>query len=293
MIVSAKKPERNSVSTFPTSNEELYRRLTDSVHVMGIVNVTPDSFSDGGQFDTLDRALGHARQLIDDGADLLDIGGESTRPGSDPVPADEELRRVIPVIEGIRSFSSVPLSIDTTKSEVARAALRSGANVINDISGTTFDPKMTDAVAEHGAILVIMHMLGTPKTMQQDPHYDDVVREVRQWLDERAATLRSRGIQRLVVDPGFGFGKRLADNFQLLARLDSLRTLGYPLLVGTSRKSFLGALFNAPPEDRLEGTLISNILAVMKGATILRVHDVRQVRRALSFLQAVEHHASD
>lgn len=281
------------MSTFPTSNNALYAALAGSVHIMGIVNVTPDSFSDGGQFDTPVKALDHARRLIDDGADILDVGGESTRPGSDPVPVDEELRRVIPVIEGIRSFSSVPLSVDTTKSEVARDALSAGANMINDISGATFDPGIADVVVRYDAILVIMHMQGTPKTMQQNPRYENVVNEVLQWLAERTESLRSRGLRQMVVDPGFGFGKRLEDNFRLLAGLESFRALGYPLLVGTSRKGFLGALFDAPPNDRLEGTLVSNILAVMKGATILRVHDVRQVRRAVTLLQAFDRHAAD
>jgi len=252
------------------------------VLIMGILNVTPDSFSDGGRFLSPDAAVKRALIMEKEGADIIDVGGESSRPGAEPVPVEEELRRVIPVLERLRGKLRIPISIDTTKAEVAEAALRAGASIVNDISALRFDPAMASVVAEFGAGLVLMHMLGTPKTMQQDPHYEDVVREVREFLAERALYAQSQGIPReaIAVDPGIGFGKTVEHNLELLRRLPELVELGFPVLVGPSRKSFIGAILGLGVEERLEGTLAACAVAVVRGADILRVHDVREVRRA-------------
>ncbi len=252
------------------------------VLIMGILNVTPDSFSDGGRFLSPDAAVKRALIMEKEGADIIDVGGESSRPGAEPVPVEEELRRVIPVLERLRGKLRIPISIDTTKAEVAEAALRAGASIVNDISALRFDPAMASVVAEFGAGLVLMHMLGTPKTMQQAPHYEDVVREVREFLAERALYAQSQGIPReaIAVDPGIGFGKTVEHNLELLRRLPELVELGFPVLVGPSRKSFIGAILGLGVEERLEGTLAACAVAVVRGADILRVHDVREVRRA-------------
>lgn len=252
------------------------------VLIMGILNVTPDSFSDGGRFLSPDAAVERALVMEGEGADIIDIGGESSRPGAEPVSVEEELGRVLPVLERLRGRLRIPISIDTTKAEVAEAALRAGARIVNDISALRFDPAMAPLVAESGAGLVLMHMLGTPKTMQQSPHYDDVVREVRGFLAERAQYAQSQGIPReaIAVDPGIGFGKTVEHNLELLRRLPELVELGFPVLVGPSRKSFIGAVLGLPVGERLEGTLAACAVAVVRGADILRVHDVRQVRRA-------------
>jgi len=252
------------------------------VLIMGILNVTPDSFSNGGRFLSPDAAVKRALIMEKEGADIIDVGGESSRPGAEPVPVEEELRRVIPVLERLRGKLRIPISIDTTKAEVAEAALRAGASIVNDISALRFDPAMASVVAEFGAGLVLMHMLGTPKTMQQDPHYEDVVREVREFLAERALYAQSQGIPReaIAVDPGIGFGKTVEHNLELLRRLPELVELGFPVLVGPSRKSFIGAILGLGVEERLEGTLVACAVAVVRGADILRVHDVREVRRA-------------
>ncbi len=263
-------------------NTTWYDDLTSRPRIMGIINVTPDSFSDGGRFLSPDAAYDHAMRLIDEGADLLDVGGESTRPGAEPVATDEELRRTIPVLERIRRRTAIPLSIDTYKAVVAQAALESGASLVNDVSGTTFDPDMAEMVARYDAGLVVMHIQGTPRTMQTEPRYDDVVVEVRDWLARMAARSAAAGVTKIIVDPGLGFGKTPEHNFKLLKHVDTLAALGYPVMIGSSRKSFLGRPFEAPPDDRLEGTLVSNILAVQKGAAILRVHDVKAMRRAMA-----------
>jgi dihydropteroate synthase len=208
---------------------------------MGIVNVTPDSFSDGGRFFDPERALAHAWELIGEGADMLDIGGESSRPGSDPVSIEEELRRVVPVVQALAGVCGVPLSIDTTKPEVAEECLRIGARIVNDIAGLS-DPGMLRVTARHGAAAVIMHMRGTPKTMQSEPVYEDVIGEVNQFLAERVSAARAAGVRDISVDPGIGFGKTAAHNFEILRRLDEFQSLGCPVLVGPSRKSFLGSL---------------------------------------------------
>jgi dihydropteroate synthase len=262
---------------------------------MGVVNVTPDSFSDGGLFLDAGAAVAHGRELVAQGADILDIGGESTRPGAEPVGESEELRRVLPVIEGLAEVRGMPphpqISIDTSKASVARAALAAGASIVNDVSALRADAEMAAVVAESGAQCCLMHMLGEPRTMQSDPRYEDVVDDVKAFLEERLALAVREGVleQRILLDPGIGFGKTLAHNLALLARLQELTTLGRPLVVGTSRKSFLGRLLadaqgSEEPvgvAQRLPGTLASSVMAYERGASVLRVHDVAQVRAAL------------
>lgn len=263
---------------------------------MGIVNVTPDSFSDGGCFFEFEKALEQARQLAREGADILDIGGESTRPGAEPVPLEEELRRVIPVIRVIRQECSVPISIDTYKSKVAEAALAAGANIVNDISALRFDGKMADLVAEARVPVVLMHMLGEPKTMQTNPVYRDVVFEIKEFLRARMEFAQSRGVDRekIIIDPGIGFGKRVEHNLEILRRLSQFQELGCPILIGTSRKSFLGWLGGSgaeplPVNERFEGTIASNVIAVLNGAQIVRVHEVAPIKKALVIADAVRY----
>lgn len=258
--------------------------------IVGILNVTPDSFSDGGMYTAMDVAVEQAAWMVVNGADVIDIGGESTRPGALEVPLEEELRRTIPVIEALVQRCDVPISIDTRKAEVARQACRAGAVMVNDVSAMTHDPDMADVVAEFGATVCLMHMRGTPQTMQQDPRYDDVVREVRDYLAARAEYAMSRGIprERIIVDPGFGFGKTLAHNLELLRHLRQIAELGFPVLAGTSRKSMLGVLLNgAPPNERLEGTAATVALAIANGASLVRVHDVREMARVARVADAV------
>jgi dihydropteroate synthase len=252
--------------------------------LMGIVNVTPDSFSDGGLFLDADAAVEHGRRLAAEGAEILDIGGESTRPGADPVSESEELRRVVPVVERLAADGAARISIDTTKAAVARAALDAGATIVNDVSAFRFDPEMAGLVAERGVDCCLMHMLGEPRTMQDDPRYEDVVAEVRSHLEERLAFAVSQGVpeRHVWLDPGIGFGKTTEHNLELLRRLDELVAIGRPVVVGTSRKSFLGKL--APRgvrSDRLPGTIATNVLALERGATVFRVHDVAQNAAAL------------
>ena len=250
--------------------------------IMGVVNVTPDSFSDGGLFLDPDAAVAHGRRLVEEGADILDLGGESTRPGAAAVPEDEELRRVIPVLERL---AGVParLSIDTTKLGVARAGLAAGATFVNDVSAFRFEPELAGLVAGSGADCVLMHMLGEPRTMQDDPSYDDVVSGVKSFLEERLRFAVAEGVpeERVWLDPGIGFGKTTEHNLELLRRLDELVAIGCPLVVGTSRKGFLGRLTGRPESERLPGTIATNVLALERGAAVFRVHDVAQVRDAL------------
>jgi dihydropteroate synthase len=252
--------------------------------IMGVVNVTPDSFSDGGEFLDADAAIAQGERLAEEGADILDIGGESTRPGSEGVGQDEELRRVIPVIEGL-SGAEVELSIDTTKAEVARRALDAGASIVNDVSAFRFDPDLAGLVADADVDCCLMHMLGEPRTMQNDPRYDDVVDDVKAFLEERLAYAVGEGIkeERVWLDPGIGFGKTVEHNLELLRRLDEIVAIGRPVVVGTSRKSFLGKLTGGKPEkERLPGTIATNLLALERGAQIFRVHDVAPVADALT-----------
>jgi dihydropteroate synthase len=249
--------------------------------VMGIVNVTPDSFSDGGRFLDPEAAIDHGRQLVREGADILDIGGESTRPGSDPVSEEEELARVVPVIEGLAGEAAI--SIDTTKADVALAAIAAGATMVNDVTALRGDPGMAGVCAEGGVEVVLMHMLGTPKTMQDDPRYGDVVSEVLDFLLERVAVAVDAGIERsrVWVDPGIGFGKTAAHNFGLLAATDRFAAAGQPVLVGPSRKRFIGSLDGSDESGRLGGTIAACLAAREGGAAMVRVHDVGPVVQAL------------
>ena len=254
---------------------------------MGVVNVTPDSFSDGARYLRTEDAVRHGLRLAEQGADILDVGGESTRPGSDPVSEQEELARVVPVVDALAKSTSVRISIDTYKPRVAEACLARGATLVNDVTGLS-DPEVVRVAHAAGAGVVIMHMRGRPKTMQHDIAYDDVVTEVRDFLAVRASRARAAGIHEVVVDPGIGFGKTAAHNFELLRRLSELTTLGCPVLVGPSRKSFLGSLESKlPPEERLEGTLAAVAIAVANGAAIVRVHDVREAKRVVEVVDAV------
>ena len=257
--------------------------------IMGIINVTPDSFSDGGRYFDTERAIARGLELAADGADILDVGGESTRPGSLPVPEAEELRRVVPVIGALRKRTTCLLSVDTTKAAVARAALDSGADIVNDTSAFRFDPAMPGEVARSGAGVILMHMQGTPLTMQRSPRYGDLLDEISAFLGERIRVAEAAGIPResIVVDPGIGFGKTFEDNLVLLRRQEVFHELGRPLLLGFSRKAFLGQLLGLPPEERLEGTIAAAVLSVERGAHILRVHDVGPVARAVRAAEAI------
>ncbi len=259
------------------------KQKTDRVLVMGVLNVTPDSFSDGGAFFEHEAAVARGLEMVGEGADILDIGGESTRPGAEPVGADEELGRVLPVIERLSAQVDVPISIDTNKAEVARAALRAGATIVNDVTAFRGDPRMADLVAREGAGLVIMHMKGTPADMQRDPSYEDVVGEIRHFLAERVALALEAGIPRshIMVDPGLGFGKTVEHNLEILRRLEAFRDLGVRLLVGPSRKSFIGRLAGLEVDRRVEATLAVCAVAVARGADAVRVHDVAPARRAV------------
>lgn len=254
--------------------------------VMGVLNVTHDSFSDGGLFLDAGRAIEHAHQLVAEGADVLDIGGESTRPGAEPVPAGEELRRVLPVVEAVVSQLDVPISIDTMKPEVADACLSAGAVMLNDVRGLR-DPVMIETAARHGAGVVIMHMKGTPRTMNEEAVYDDVVAEVRAFLAEQAARARSAGIATVVIDPGLGFAKSTGHSLSLLRHLGVLTSLGYPVLVGASRKRFIGELTGRPAGDRVAGTVAATTAAVLGGAAIVRVHDVAEATQAVRVAEAI------
>lgn len=257
-------------------------------HVMGIVNVTPDSFSDGGKYSSTASAVEHGLQLIAEGADILDIGGESTRPGAQPVSLDDELQRVIPVIEALSAVTSVPLSIDTYKPEVMRAAILAGADIVNDISALREDGAL-EIVANSSAGVCLMHMQGVPQTMQINPTYGDVVAEVKQFLSDRVDTCLVHGIvkERILLDPGFCFGKTTAHNVALIQHLDSLAELGFPLLVGLSRKSVLGKIAGGDELQRLHAGLAASVVSAMKGAKIVRVHDVKATVDALKVVTAV------
>jgi len=257
--------------------------LSSGPLIMGILNITPDSFYDGGRYFNKDEAIRRGIQLVEDGADIIDIGGESTRPGSEPVEETEELKRVIPVIEGLARHIDVPISIDTYKSRVARKAAEAGAEIINDISGMTFDPDMAKVVRESGLPVVIMHIKGTPKDMQKNPYYDDVLQELMNYFDERINYALNNGIDgnKIIIDPGIGFGKRFEDNIQLIRNINSFKVFGKPILVGLSRKSFIGKILDLPPEERLEGSITASLYAIFKGANIVRTHDVKEMKRCI------------
>lgn len=264
---------------------DLYTRS----YLMGVLNVTPDSFSDGGRFFKLEEAVKQGLKLAEEGADIIDIGGESTRPGSEPVPIDEELRRVIPVIEELYKEIQVPISIDTYKSRVAKEALDSGALMVNDISGLRFDPEMKKVVAEYDVPVILMHIQGTPRNMQENPKYDNLIGNLKSYLKDSISIAEEAGISedKIIVDPGIGFGKTLDDNLRILKNLSEFRSLGKPVMIGVSRKSFIGKILDLPTDKRLEGSLAALAVAIMNGANILRVHDVKESKRVAKLVDAI------
>jgi dihydropteroate synthase len=255
--------------------------------IMGVVNVTPDSFSDGGRYLDPQAAIEQGHRLVREGARMLDVGGESTRPGADAVPADEELRRVLPVVEGLAEAGAT-VSIDTSKAAIAAAALDAGAGYVNDVTAFRGDPALAGLVADRDVDCCLMHMLGTPRTMQDDPRYDDVVSEVKAFLEERLAFAVAEGVaeERVMVDPGIGFGKTVAHNLELIRRLDEIVAIGRPVVFGVSRKSFLGRITGREPDDRGVATAAANVLALERGATVFRVHDVPETLDALTLAAA-------
>jgi dihydropteroate synthase len=264
--------------------------LGSRTHIMGILNVTPDSFSDGGRYIDAEKALAHAQEMAASGADIIDIGGESTRPGAEPLSEEEELARIIPLIERLSSELSVPLSVDTYKSTVAQKALEAGASIVNDISGLRFSPDMAKIVADYGAAVIIMHIKGTPRDMQQNPVYKDVVEEVLSYLGEGIELAGKAGVDRekILIDPGIGFGKTLEHNLTLLNRLDEFRGLGRPIVLGTSRKKFIGAVLDIPvPEQRVDGTAATVAIGIERGAGVVRVHDVARMTHVARMTDAI------
>ncbi len=265
--------------------------LSSKTHIMGILNVTPDSFSDGGLFYEPERAVEHGLRMIEDGADIIDIGGESTRPGSEPVSEDEEIKRVIPVIRKLSVQCKVPISIDTYKSKVARAAIDAGASIVNDISGLRFDPEMKKIVAKNRLPVVIMHIKGTPKTMQLNPVYEALIPEIMDYLREGIMIAREAGVPEdlIIIDPGIGFGKTFDHNLEIIKNLREFTYLEKPVLIGPSRKAFIGKILgDVPPGMRLEGTLAAVAIAAYNGANIVRVHDVREAVKVLKVVDAIK-----
>lgn len=258
-------------------------------YVMGIINITPDSFYDGGRFLSPQRAIDHGLKMVDEGADIIDIGAESTRPGSRPVKEEEQLERLLPVLKGLVKRVRVPISVDTTNARVAEIALNEGADIVNDISGFGFDPQMAKVCARADAKVIVMHIKGRPKTMQKNPVYKDLLQEIVSKLALAIAKGIKAGIKKehIFVDPGIGFGKRLEHNLEILRRLGELRTFGQPIVVGPSRKSFIGMILNLPPEERLEGTIAAAVVAAKNGANIIRVHDVQKLKRALTLFDTL------
>ncbi len=281
---------RNRTNKIELANGRLLK--LDRPLVMGILNVTPDSFSDGGKYAGIKEALSFAQQMVKDGVDIIDIGGESSRPGSNPVSLDEELKRVIPIITKIREHSTIPISIDTTKADVARQAISAGADIVNDISALRFDSEMVDVIAENRTPVILMHMLGDPKTMQADPIYFDCVNEIMQFFSERIHFCLNNGIQRekIILDPGIGFGKKLSDNLALINKIGQFKTFGCPVLLGASRKSFIGMITGdkKSPEKRIGGSLAAAITGIQNGVDILRVHDIAETIEAIKLLKALK-----
>ena len=274
----------------PVRAGNLVMRFDLRPYIMGVVNITPDSFSDGGRYFDRQQAIDHALALAEEGADVLDLGGESSRPGSDPVTVEEELSRVVPVVEGIRKWCTQAISVDTTKADVAEAALEAGADMINDISALRFDERLADVVAERRVPVVLMHMRGTPKTMQEGTiAYKDLMGEIVAFLRDAIARARDAGIdeERVIVDPGIGFGKTLEHNLTIMKRLHRLSVLGRPVLVGPSRKRFIGDLTAQPPDKREFGTAAAVVAAILAGANIVRVHSVEQMRQAATVAHAI------
>ena len=263
--------------------------LSSRTHLMGVLNVTPDSFSDGGKFFKLEEAIKQGLKLAEEGADMIDIGGESTRPGSEPVTIEEELRRVIPVIEELAKRIDLPISIDTYKSGVAKEALDSGASMVNDISGSRFDPEMKKIIAEYDVPVVLMHIQGTPKNMQESPKYENLLEDIKSYLNQSISIAEEAGIgeDKIIIDPGIGFGKTLDDSLKILKNLREFKSLGRPVMVGVSRKSFIGKILDLPTDERLEGSLASMAVAIMNGANILRVHDVKESKMVAKLVDAI------
>jgi dihydropteroate synthase len=255
--------------------------------IMGILNVTPDSFSDGGLFNDIDTAVAHGKKIVSDGADLIDVGGESTRPGAASLSEKEEIARILPVITQLLEEVSVPISIDTYKPLVADACLKAGAHLINDITGM-INPEMRKIAAKHKVPVVLMHMRGTPKTMQQNPTYQDLLGEIAAFFREQITKARKEGIRQIIIDPGIGFGKTVEHNLQILKHLGVFKTLGCPICVGPSRKSFIGTITGLSVKERLEGTLAAVTIAIMNGANIVRVHDVNECKRAVRVIDAIQ-----
>ncbi len=263
--------------------------LGERTHIMGVVNVTPDSFSDGGRYLDPRKAIKRAGEMVEEGADIIDIGGESSRPGSDPVGLDEELKRVMPVIEEIAPKLGVPVSIDTYKSEVARRALDGGAEIVNDISALNFDPRMAELIAQRDVPVILMHMRGTPKDMQENVHYHSLISEILVYLRESITRAEAAGIdpKKIIIDPGIGFGKSVEDNLRIIRHLAEFKVLGKPILLGTSRKSFIGKILNAEVEERLAGSIASAVVGIINGANIVRVHEVKEAKRAVLLTDAI------
>ncbi len=263
--------------------------LSQRTHIMGVLNVTPDSFSDGGKYLEPDKAIVHAKELVAEGADIIDIGGESSRPGSEPISAAEELARILPVLQGLIAEIPVPISIDTYKAQVAEAALRLGAHMINDISGLRFDPDMAPLIAKYKVPVIIMHIKGTPQNMQQNPTYKSLMGEITEYLQQGITLACTAGInpEQIIIDPGIGFGKTVKHNLQIINRLSALKCLGKPIMVGTSRKSFIGQVLDLPPERRQAGTAASVSCAILNGAHIVRVHDVAGMAQVARLTDAI------
>jgi dihydropteroate synthase len=263
--------------------------LSSRTHLMGVLNVTPDSFSDGGRFFKVEEAIRRGIELAEEGVDIIDIGGESTRPGSDPVPLEEELRRVIPIIQELTKRTDIPISIDTYKSKVAKEALDSGASMVNDISALRFDPEMKRILADYKVPVALMHIKGTPKNMQDNPYYHNVVEEIKTYLKDSIKMAKDAGIEenKIIIDPGIGFGKTLQDNLKILKNLKEFKSLGKPLLIGVSRKSFIGKILDLPVNERLEGSLAALVVSLMNGAHILRVHDVKESKRVARLVDSI------
>jgi len=263
--------------------------LTKKVVIMGVLNLTPDSFYDKGRYSQKEKALARVEEMIYQGADLVDVGGESTRPRATRVSVEEELRRVIPAIDRIKGLFQVPVSIDTYKARVAQKAIEAGADMVNDISGLKFDPEMKQVVAEYKVPLVVMHIKGTPRDMQDNPHYGSLMGEIVSYLAESIRIAREAGIdeEKIVIDPGIGFGKTVKHNLEIIKKLSELKSLGRPILIGVSRKSFIGNILNLPLRERLEGSLAATCLAVSQGARIVRTHDVKETRRVVDLTQAI------
>ena len=281
------------VETFPAKSFKIRKRekIFDcrGPVIMGILNVTPDSFSDGGRYSSVEKAIAKAEKMIEEGADIIDVGGESTRPGAEPVTIKEEIKRVVPVIKEIRKRWEIPISIDTSKPEVAKITVEEGADIINEITAAK-DPEMENFIIENKIPIVLMHMLGEPRTMQKNPEYKDLIGEIYQFLEERVNFFLRNGMEKetIAIDPGIGFGKTVEHNLMILNHLDSFLYIGTPLLIGPSRKSFIGITLNLPVEERVEGTIASVVWSYMKGACIFRVHDIKENLRALKLASAIK-----